>query len=182
MILLLYAHPLPRHSLAGRVLLDAVRDLPQVTVHSLYDAYPDFSIDAAAERQRIAAARLLVWQHPLYWYGPPALLKLWFEAVLVRGWAYGPGGDALRGKDCLWVTTTGAVFDAYSEAGPHGHPFAAFIAPVRQTARFCAMNWLEPIVVHGGHRIDRAELDAHAQRYRARLQRYIDHGGNANAA
>lgn len=182
MILLLYAHPHPRHALAGRVLLEAVSDLPQLTVHSLYDAYPDFSIDAAAERERIAAARLVVWQHPLYWYGPPALMKLWFETVLVRGWAYGPGGDALRGKDCLWVTSTGAGSDAYSETGLHGHLFGAFAVPVSQTARFCAMNWLDPIVVHGGHRIERAELDAHAQRYRARLQRYLDETGGANAA
>ena len=176
-ILLLYAHPHPRLSQAGRALLDAVRDLPQLTVHTLYEAYPDFSIDVPAERQRVAAARLLIWQHPLYWYGPPALMKLWFEAVLVRGWAYGPGGDALRGKDCLWVTTTGALADAYSEGGVHGHPFATFATPVQQTALFCAMNWLDPLVVHGGHRIGQAALEDLAREYRTRLQQYIDTHG-----
>lgn len=176
-ILLLYAHPHPRQSVAGQALLSAVRDLPSVTIHSLYDAYPDFSIDAAAERQRLSAARLVIWQHPLYWYGVPALLKLWWESVLVRGWAYGDGGTALQGKDCLWVTTTGALPAAYSEEGMHGHPFGAFVPAVQQTARFCGMNWLAPIVVHGAHRIDSQALRTQAMQYRAVLEQYVGRHG-----
>jgi len=171
-ILLLYAHPHPGQSVAGQALLAAVRDLPDLTVHSLYDDYPDFSIDAAAEQRRLSAAKLVIWQHPLYWYGVPALLKLWWETVLVRGWAYGEGGKALHGKDCLWVTTTGALPAAYSVDGVHGHPFSAFVPAVEQTARFCGMNWLEPFVVHGAHRIDGGALQAQAAQYRARLEQY----------
>jgi glutathione-regulated potassium-efflux system ancillary protein KefF len=176
-ILLLHAHPHPRRSLAGRALIDAVRDLPQVVIHSLYDVYPDFSIDTAAERERLTAARLIIWQHPLYWYGVPALLKLWFESVLMRGWAYGDGGSALHGKDCLWVTTTGAQSEAYAASGVHGHPFEAFAPAVRQTARFCGMNWLDPIVVHGAHRTEADVLERHARQYRVRLQEYIERHG-----
>ena len=177
MILILYAHPHPLRSSAGRALLDAVSDLEGVTVHSLYDVYPDFAIDPRTERERIEAARLVVWQHPLYWYGVPALLKLWWEEVLVRGWAYGDGGTALRGKDCLWVTTTGALSDAYSENGIHGHPFEAFVPAVRQTARFCGMNWLDPIVVHGAHRLQVDALRSRALQFRARLEQYTERHG-----
>lgn len=177
MILVLYAHPHPRRSIAGRALLDAVSDLPPVTVRSLYDLYPDFAVDVATERQHAAAARLIVWQHPLYWYGVPALLKLWWEAVLVRGWAYGDGGTALRGKDCLWVTSTGADADAYSASGSHGHPFSAFVPAVEQTARFCGMNWLEPDVVHGAHRMEPEALRVRARAYRARLLAYVEAHG-----
>lgn len=169
MILLLYAHPHPQRSVAGRTLLSAVSDLPDLTLRSLYDVYPDLAIDADAERALLAAARLVIWQHPLHWYGPPALLKLWFEDVLVRGYAYGDGGTALAGKDCLWVTSTGAADGDYAPSGKHGHLFAAFAPAVEQTARFCGMNWLEPIVVHGGHRIGPEALAGHAQSYRARL-------------
>jgi len=175
-ILVLYAHPHPRRSIGGRALLEAVSTLPNVTVHSLYDLYPDFAIDAAAERQRLAAARLIVWQHPLYWYGVPALLKLWWEEVLTRGWAYGDGGTALHGKDCLWVATTGAPQEAYREGAVHGEPFEAFVPAVRQTARYCGMRWLAPIVVHGAHRLEPAALQARAADYRERLQAYArDH-------
>ena len=177
MILIVYAHPHPGRSEANRVLIDAVRELPSVRVHSLYDRYPDFSIDVQAEQSLLEQARLVVWQHPLYWYSVPALLKLWFEAVLVRGWAYGDGGTALAGKDCLWVTTTGAADEAYSAAGRHGHPFPAFTPAIEQTARFCAMNWLEPLTVHGAHAIGDAALAAQGRRYRERLQPYLsDHG------
>ncbi len=170
MILLLYAHPHPDRSEANRILLDAVRDLPGLALHSLYDRYPDFSIDAAAERAAIEAAKLVIWQHPLYWYSVPALLKLWFESVLVRGWAYGDGGSALAGKDCLWVTTTGADADAYGPGGKHAHGFSDFVPHVEQTARFCGMNWLPPIVLHGAHRHGRDWLRTQGQAYRARLQ------------
>ena len=82
------------------------------------------------------------------------------------------GGTALHGKDCLWVTTTGAMPDAYSEQGAHGYPFDAFVPAVRQTARFCGMRWLEPVVVHGAHRSSPEALRGHAARYRARLEPY----------
>ncbi len=174
MIALIYAHPHPARSIANRALLAAVRDLPNLRLRSLYDLYPDFSIDVEAERALLIPARLVVWQHPLFWYHVPALLKLWFEGVLGEGWAYGEGGNALAGKDCLWVTTTGAPEEAYAPTGKHGFPFAAFVPPMQQTARLCAMNWLEPIVVHGAHRIGPDELEQTAATYRRRLQPYLD--------
>jgi glutathione-regulated potassium-efflux system ancillary protein KefF len=176
-ILILHAHPHPQRSIAGKALLDAVSDLAMVKVRALYDLYPDFAIDAAAEQSHLAAARLVVWQHPFYWYGVPALLKLWWEEVLVRGWAYGEGGTALQGKDCLWVTTTGALPEAYAEGGAHGHPVDAFVPAIRQTARFCGMNWLDPIVVHGAHRVSTEALRAQAARYRERLETYARNHG-----
>lgn len=173
MIAIIHAHPYAQRSIAGRALLDAVRELPGVAVRSLYDCYPDFSIDVRAERELLARARLVVWQHPLSWYSVPALLKLWFEVVLGRGWAFGDGADALAGKDCLWVTTTGADAHSYAPNGLHGYPLAAFAPPIERTARLCGMRWLEPIAVHAAHRLAPAELAEHAAAYRARLQPYL---------
>lgn len=153
------------------MLLDAVRDVPGLSVRSLYDLYPDFSIDVARERAALVPARLVIWQHPMYWYGVPALLKLWFETVLTEGWAFGPQ-RALEGKDCLWVTTTGGGPEAFTPAGKHAHPFEAFVAPIEQTARFCGMNFLAPLVVHGSHRLPSQELQRHAAEFRARVARY----------
>ena len=169
MILLLYAHPYPGHSRACRVLLDAVCGLDAVEVRSLYDLYPDFDIDVAAEQAALVRADLVVWLHPLYWYSVPSLLKHWFETVLVRGWAYGQEGNVLRGKHCLWVTTTGGDESAYSPAGMHEQPFENFVAPIEQTARFCGMQWQVPLVVHGAHTVAEDHLRAKAQEFRARL-------------
>jgi glutathione-regulated potassium-efflux system ancillary protein KefF len=175
MILIVYAHPHHSRSIAHRALLDAVRDLPDVQVNSLYDRYPDFDIDVEAEQAQLAQASLVVWQHPIYWYSPPALLKLWFEVVLMRGWAYGTGGTALRGKGCLWVTSTGSAEEDYRPGASHGHPFTAFVPAVERTAVLCGMAWQPPLVVHGAHRVDRSALAAQAAQYRLRLEQWNGH-------
>lgn len=169
MVLLVYAHPHHGQSIANRALLDAVRDLPGVTLHPLYDRYPDFSIDVAAEQRRLTEARAIVWQHPTYWYSVPALLKLWFDAVLARGFAYGEGGTALKGKPLLWATTTGSEAAQYAAGERHGRPFEDLSRHIEQTARFCGMDWQPPVVVHGAHRLMPEALWAQARAYRDRL-------------
>lgn len=172
MISVIYAHPYPRYSRACAALLAAIADLPQVEVRSLYDRYPDFDIDPAAEHAALEKARLVVWMHPLYWYTAPALLKHWFDQVLVRGWAYGDGGTALAGKDCLWVTTTGGDETAFSAEGRHGHPIETFSPVIERTARYCGMNWLAPFVVHGAHLVDAEVLRAAGTALRARIEEW----------
>jgi glutathione-regulated potassium-efflux system ancillary protein KefF len=169
MLVIISAHPYPDRSRANRILLAAVEDLAGVEIRSLYDLYPGFDIDVQSEQQALAGAEIIVWQHPIYWYSPPGLLKHWFDKVLARGWAYGEGGTALRGKRCLWVATTGAEPDAYRPEGMHGHPFQAFVPVVEQTARFCGMAWEPPIVLHGVHRARTSVLERAAADYRARL-------------
>ena len=39
----------------------------------------------------------------------PPLMKLWVDDVLTFGWAYGPGGTALNGKDLWLVASTGGA-------------------------------------------------------------------------
>lgn len=170
MTLVVFAHPYPASSRACARLLSAIRDLPGLEVRSLYDLYPDFDIDVPGEQRVLAAARRLVLLHPIYWYTTPALLKHWFDQVLVKGWAYGEGGTALAGKQCLWVPTTGGDEVAYSPAGRHHHPFDTYVPVVEQTARFCGMQWLSPHVVHGAHQVSDAALDARAFELRARLE------------
>jgi len=170
MTLVVLAHPYPDRSRANRALIHALDGLADVDVRSLYDLYPDFAIDAAAEREALAAVSVVVWQQPCFWYNGPALLKLWFEKVLTPGWAWGHGGDALRGKRCLWVVTTGGDAFDYSSDGIHRYPLETFAQSVRQTAEFCGMMWLEPLVVQEARQLDADALAAWGLRYRARLE------------
>lgn len=182
MIYLVLAHPYPSQSRANKALLDAVSDLPDLEVCSLYDRYPDFDIDVAAEQAALSRAGLVVWMHPVFWYSVPALLKHWFDKVLSHGWAYGDGAAALRGKDCLWVASTGGTLQTYSAAGIHERSFADFMPPLEETARFCGMNWLAPFIVHGAHDIDGEELSGQARQLRQRLEAWLAaHGGKAGA-
>src|SRR5690606_1848876 len=107
MILIIYAHPYPRHSHANKRMIEHAAPLDGVEIRSLYELYPDFDIDISAEQAAVERADLIVWQHPMQWYGVPPLLKLWMDKVLSHGWAYGEGGHALHGKQLLWAVTTG---------------------------------------------------------------------------
>ena len=178
MLDLVFAHPYPARSRANRVLLDAVRDLQGVELRSLYDEYPDFDIDVPREQAALVQASVVVWQHPIYWYSVPGLLKHWFDKVLVRGFAYGENGNALNGKRCLWVATAGGDEAAYSPSGMHAHPFPAFVPVVEQTARFCGMHWEPPIIVKAAHRSSESELSHTAMEYRARLASLLAETGS----
>ncbi len=181
MIYIVFAHPYPSQSRANRTLLEAVRHLPGVEVCSLYDRYPDFDIDVAAEQAALERAQLVVLMHPVFWYSVPGLLKHWFDKVLTYGWAFGEGGTILRGKDCLWVATAGGSGEAYSAGGFHQRPFADFMRPVEGTATFCGMNWQRPCILYGANEIDDGALAAHAGELRQRLEAWLaDHGGGAN--
>jgi glutathione-regulated potassium-efflux system ancillary protein KefF len=173
MLVLIFAHPYPDRSRANQALLHAVRDMEGLEVRSLYDLYPGFDIDVPAEQAALTRAQVVVFQHPIYWYSPPGLLKHWFDKVLVRGWAYGEGGDALQGKRCLWAPTAGGEVQAYSAEGMHGFPFESFVTPVEQTARFCGMSWEAPFVTHASHKLSDVELGAHSDTYRRRLQQLV---------
>lgn len=91
-VLLLYAHPESQDSVANRVLLKPAMQLSNVTVHDLYAHYPDFFIDIPHEQALLREHDVIVFQHPLYTYSCPALLKEWLDRVLSRGFASGPGG------------------------------------------------------------------------------------------
>ena len=182
MILVIYAHPYPSRSRASRHLAEAVRDLPGLAMHSLYDRYPDFDIDIAAEQAALAQAKLVVWLHPIYWYSTPGLFKHWLDKVFAFGWAYGPNGFALRGKHCLWVPTTGGDEHSYSVAGMHEQPFMSFSAPLEETARFCGMHWESPLPLHGAHTISEIALDDAAQAFRNRLLAFSAQYATTNSA
>ena len=172
MILVVYAHPYPTRSRAGRALIEAIRGLAGVQVRSLYDLYPDFDIDVAAEQRALTQAQLVVWLHPFYWYSVPGLMKHWFDKVLEQGWAYGNGGTALAGKRCLWATTVGAAEATYCVAGENLRTFPCYTDPLEQTARFCGMQWEAPFVVFDARVITDDTLQAEATRFRRRLEAY----------
>lgn len=171
-IYLLAAHPSWRDSRVNRRLLAAAQAVPGVDAHDLYASYADYLIDVQAEQARLAAAKLLVLVHPIQWYSMPALQKLWLDEVLAYGWAYGTGGDALRGKDLWLVATTGGPEDSYHPESYNRYFFDAFLPPYEQTAALCGMRFLPPLVLHGAHSSPEATVAAHVDVFRERLQTY----------
>jgi len=177
-VLVIAAHPQLEHSRINRRLMRAAAQgvgsgsatgAASIQVRDLYALYPDYLIDIAAEQAALLSARLIVWQHPIHWYSMPPLMKLWVDEVLAFGWAYGPGGTALRGKDLWLVATTGGPEDSYRPDSYNRYFFDAFLPPYEQTAALCGMRFLPPLLLHGAHRAAEAEVEAHAAVYAERL-------------
>lgn len=164
-VLVLFAHPRLERSRANTRLLAHVPRDEGITVHDLYERYPDFDVDVEAEQRRLDGHDVIVWQHPLFWYSAPPLVKQWIDLVLAFGWAYGPGGTALHGKTVLHALTTGGAAAAYQTTGMHGWTLAEFLRPLQRTATLCGMRWLPPFAVHGTHRLSEADLDTAGRRY-----------------
>lgn len=165
-ILIILAHPAIHKSKINKALLDAVSGLEGVTLHDLYENYPDFFINIKKEQSLLGEHDIIVWQHPLYWYSCPALLKEWFDLVLEHDFAYGKNGTALHGKKTMTVTSTGGSSQVYSESGLNHNTIHQFLIPFRQTALLCGMEYLPPFVVHGAHSLMEQSIRLQANKYR----------------
>ena len=88
-ILVLFAHPALEKSRVNRRLMRGIDHMDGVTFHDLYEAYPRLDIDVAHEQTLLTEHDVVVFQHPMYWYSTPAILKEWQDLVLQHGWAYG---------------------------------------------------------------------------------------------
>jgi glutathione-regulated potassium-efflux system ancillary protein KefF len=177
-ILVLYAHPAPRRSRLNRALADAARALPGVSLRDLYETNPDFYIDAPRERNLVEACELLVFLHPVRWYGMPSLLKEWVDTVFEPGWAYASNRGALVDKGFWLVASTGSGEEAYQPGGLHGRPFADFLAPFEQSAALCGMRWQAPLIMHGASDADDARLSSHVTAFRDGLQAWLGAPGS----
>ncbi|WP_237387711.1 glutathione-regulated potassium-efflux system ancillary protein KefG [Xenorhabdus sp. Sc-CR9] len=175
-VLLLYTHPEPLNSIANKVLLQRVQELDHVTVHDLYSCYPDFFIDIPFEQQLLREHKVIVFQHPLYIYSCPALLKEWMDRVLSRDFVNG-SEQALRGKYWRSVITTGEPEGAYRRGGYNRYPMEEILRPFELTALMCQMHWLSPMIIYWARRQKPEVLASHAVAYREWLKVPLSLGG-----
>ena len=114
-ILIVYAHPNPRSF--NRALLDVVdttlRERGHVTrIHDLYHMQfravldgedllrnwrGDLAVDTRREQDALRWAQGLVFIYPIWWFGPPAILKGWIDRVFTRKFAFDFGSDGMQG-------------------------------------------------------------------------------------
>ena len=170
-ILILFAHPRFEKSRASRTLLNIIGRLTGVTVHDLYEEYPDFNIDVEREKALLSDHRIIIWHHPVYMYGAPALLKQWIDMVLEFGWAHGQGADSLKDKIIFNVLTAGGTREVYASGEHNGYTIREFLRPFEQTARLCNMIYLPPFVVHGTYLMTTQEMEAYGRLYLVLLER-----------
>lgn len=174
MIEIIYAQPQKEQSRANKALIDAVTQLPDVNVNDIYVNYPDFQIDAQAEQERLLKATTIICQYPIHWNHSPALLNLWFEKVFTYGWAYGQGAEALKGKRLLWVATAAGEEKNYQEENTQHLTLAQLASPLQQTAEFCGLEWLEPIVLYSSEKRTDDEMKNAGELYKQRILQELE--------
>jgi glutathione-regulated potassium-efflux system ancillary protein KefG len=168
--LLLYCHPNAQASRANRRIVEELRQIPHLTFHPLYEHYPEFYIDVAREKRLLLEHQVVIWQHPLYWYSMPPLMKLWLDQVLEYDFAYGPDGSSLRGKQLMLSLTTGGARGNYRAGELHGAELSSYLTPYEQTARFCGMDWQNPQVLYEALDASDEDLSAYALRLRSLVE------------
>jgi glutathione-regulated potassium-efflux system ancillary protein KefG len=169
--LLIFADPALERGRVSASMADAVRDLPGLTVHDLYEVYPDFSIDVPAEHRLMYDHDLIVLHFPLYWFSIPSLLKEWMDLSWSRGFAFGDGAK-LKGRTLMCAVSTGANRDAY-ENGVYRFPLGEFLRPLQEAAGYCGLDWAEPFVLHGAQARELEGMEKGMALYRRRLEKTI---------
>ncbi len=161
-VLVLLAHPSLERSEVNRPMADATAGLDGVTTVDLYAEYPDFQIDIDREQRRLRSHDVIVFQHPLYWYSTPSILKEWQDLVLEYGFAYGSHGTALRGKIFLDALSAGGAEAAYRAEGYNHFTIRELLHPLEQTALLCGMIYLPPFALFGSRTaVEEGRVDRH---------------------
>jgi NAD(P)H dehydrogenase (quinone) len=137
------------------------------------------SADIRAEHEKIAWADTLVFHFPLWWLGPPAILKGWFDRVLVQGFAFGVkdehgrsrryGDGGLAGKRAVVITSVGARASSFSPRGIHGAVNDVLFPLHHGTFWYTGMDALPPFVVYGADRFTATDFKACADALRERM-------------
>ncbi|MFZ9519727.1 MAG: NAD(P)H-dependent oxidoreductase [Silvanigrellaceae bacterium] len=175
-IVVLFFHPNLKTSKVGSALSETAASIPGVLFRDMYGIYPDYLIDVKKEQQIAEAHDLIVFQHPVYWYSCPPLMKLWIDEVLEYGWAYGTGGTKLNGKKMLNVVSAGGSNEAYSSSGSNRFEIATFFSPFDQTAHLCGMKFFKPHVVYGARGLSEDQIENECHSYERLLQNYLRTG------
>lgn len=131
-----------------------------------------YSPEIAGEQARVAEADLLVLQFPLWWGGPPAILKGWCDRVLAYGFAYGNGlrfGTGIfKGRRALLSVTTGGTTQRFSPDGEFGDIRVCLWQVQHLTLKYLGYDTSEPFVAYATPRVTPAERENYLEAFAAR--------------
>ena len=142
--------------------------------------------DIRSEIDRLERADLIIFQFPLWWHGPPAMLKGWFDRVFVSGGLYTStmryDRGCFRGKQAICSVTTGAPASAFGP-GARGGDIEHLLWPVHYSLHYVGLSVLPPFIAFGiqGHGYAyqsddcfALELEAQKSEWAGRLKRLGD--------
>ncbi len=144
--LVIITHPDIANSQINRAWVEALaRQSDQFTLHALYERYPSLQFDIESEQELLERHEEIIFQFPIHWYSTPFALKKYFDEVFAYGWAFGPGGDRLQGKQISFAISTGGDRASYEQ----GLSVADLINDVLLTFEYCGCKVKHLHLFHG---------------------------------
>ncbi len=129
--------------------------------------------DVRAEQAKVAAADLVLFHFPVWWFGMPAILKGWVDRVFSRGFAYSAGRKYERGhfqgKRAMLCISTGTASTLYEPDGIDGDLLHVLWPIHNGMLAYTGFTVLPPFVAWMPGRVDASERVAYLQAYRERL-------------
>ncbi len=105
-----------------------------------------------AEIDRLDQADLVIFQYPMWWHLPPAILKGWYDRVLVYGEVYRSKRrfekGRFLGRSALLSLTVGTSPETYAFNGRSGD-IDLLLWPVQFTLAYVGFGVLKPQVAYG---------------------------------
>lgn len=149
-------------------------------VHEQRHASADraYARDILREQDRVAAADLLIFQFPLWWYAVPAILKGWADRVLTHGFAYTDAHlfetGLLRGKRAMLSVTTGGTQEELLADRQTTGTIEEFLKPFSGgVLRFVGMQVEPPYLFHAPASMTAGQRRQGMDAYRQRLLQLV---------
>ncbi|ETX13704.1 NADPH quinone oxidoreductase [Roseivivax halodurans JCM 10272] len=136
--------------------------------------------EVATEIAYLDEADLLILQFPLWWHGPPAILKGWMDRVFVSGGLYTSGmrydTGYFKGRRAMVSVTTGAPRAAFGP-GSRGGDFETMLWPVQYSLHYMGFSVLPPFISYGvqGHGYSYEDQSSLEERLRGNLGAWASH-------
>ena len=137
------------------------------------------------EIDRLERADLVIFQFPLWWHAQPAILKGWFDRVLVNGLLYSGARrydrGVFKGKRAILYVTAGAPERSFGRGG-RGGDIEKLLWPIHYSLHYMGFSVLRPFlsfaVAGHGYRYEedadkQARLEVHRQSWGQRVARLL---------
>lgn len=137
MTLIILAHPSSNDSIANQTIIESLQQTDlDIEIRDIGKLYPDHNIDILSEQAALMKHDVIMFQHPMYWFNVPPILKSWIDQVFNYQFAYGSEGDKLKGKKLLHSVTIGQKEDNVKAVTQ------SLSAVFEKTSDYCQMDYV----------------------------------------
>lgn len=146
-----------------------------------HDAYCD---DVRREQERVSKADLIVFLFPLWWGGPPAIVKGWFDRVMSYGFGYVDGArydrGLFQGRCAMVCIPTGGTEKRFSEGDTYG-PIDKVLWPLQHCGiRYTGLKLLDDFIAYATPRVDETQREKYLEQWALHLRAGLAEAASVN--